>query len=469
MTAYPLPELRTPALVLADLDVPSADGVTVSPLGSTPPAAPDGGWASIALVAADEIALRRAASTLPALGRCRQVAVVLRSAAGPVTLVPRQEWPAVRRLDARWDAADGAVTTVDFAGGPRADAVLLELARSCGLPAVAGGAGLVGAGALGAPLDPVPSQDDVPPTVVLAGPAAPVTTVAAQPPVPAPDGLGEPLDEAVLNPAGYERTWSRPVVDLDGGVEPTAALVASLRDAHGVRLRPGAPPRLVAALALAGVPVADESGHVPADPFLRELGSLLARRAAYDEHSVQAWRARLASVAGVRHASHPSVTVVLTAASDRLGHARRQLDRQRGVELDVVEPGGRVRGDVVLTTDAGGWWGPEVVLDLLRARRWSGAGVVEMPVELAYVEDTDETVRLDVATERSVDRLIAGSLALVDRPLLHLVGRPDRAALAGATTYRTHGLAHVARLTAAPADHVLRTWPGLLRTPLTAG
>lgn len=475
MTAPPLPELRTPALVLADGTLPEVDGATVVELGATVPEPPADGWASVAVVVADETALRRAVSVLPPLGRSRSVSVVLRSAVAPVSLTLRPEWPPLRELDARLDAEGVATTTLTFVAAPAVTDVLLELARACGLPASTGGGGLVGAGVAGTPVDPLSTNDDVPPTVVLPGTVPPETTVTAQPPMTLPDDVGEPLDEALLNPAGFERAWTRPVVDLDPAAQPTpaqptAALVASLRDAAGVRLPPSAPPRLVAGLAMAGVPLVDSSSTVDLDDALaRAEHSIAQRRAAFDQHSTFAWRRRVASRAGVRAAAYPSVTVVLTAAPDRLDHAREQLARQRGVELTVVPPGDPVAGDVVLPTDADGWWGPEVVLDLLRARRWSGAGVVEMPVEVAYDGQADVTVLVDVPTELSVDHLLPGSLVLVDRPLLSLVGAPGLASRAGATTYRTHGLGWVARLSTplpAPPSDVAQQWSGLRLGPL---
>jgi hypothetical protein len=169
------------------------------------------------------------------------------------------------------------------------------------------------------------------------------------------------------------------------------------------------------------------------------------------------------------------VSVVLTGEPAGLDHARAQVARQVGVEAEVVEPGGTPTGDVVLATAADGWWGPEVLRDLLRARRWSGAEVVEMPAEVVHAEAIGTTVRRRLETQAYVagpDRSagVAG-LVLVDRALAGLGDEELRAA--GATTYRTHGLAHVARLrghAGVPAllrrEHVAVQWRGLHLGPL---
>ncbi|MDN4173229.1 hypothetical protein QWY28_09775 [Nocardioides sp. SOB77] len=488
-------DLRTPALVLTDEPdpAPAAEGVTVCGVGTRPPR--DGGWASVTLALADETALRRTVSALPPLGRARSLAVVLRSAVSPVALVPRPEWPALRELDVR--TVDGsAVTRVELAKGVPVADVLVELARATGSGAVAGHGGLVAAPGLGLGLPAVADvvTDDVPASLVTVPPAEPSTILAVDP-VPVPTGAGldvGPLDEAVLGPWGSAAPATRPAVDLDPSWRPTAALVASLRDVEAVRVAWPAPERLVAALALAGVPL-QPLGPVPeasrpllgdaladlldpgAPPVDREVRSVLLARAAHDTHAVPAWRERVGARAGVRVATAPSVSVVLTCGPDGVDQARAQLARQVGVDVEVVEPGATPAGDVVLATDASGWWGPEVLADLLRARRSSGADVVEMPAEVVHVQAIGTTVRRRLATQEyvagpDVSAGLAG-LVLVDRALAGL--GPGEIRASGATTYRTHGLAHVARLRGhehLPAllrrELVVAQWRGLRLGPL---
>ncbi len=486
-------DLRTPALVLTD--DPSAvggrDGVTVCDPASVPQR--DGGWASVSLSLADETALRRVVSALPPLGRARSYAVVLRSAVSPVTLVPRPEWPALAELDVRL-VDGGAVTRVELVKGVPVADVLVALARGTGSPAVAGHGGLVAAPGLDLGLPAVVDvvTDDVPASLV-ATPPAEASTILTVEPVLVPTGTDlevGPLDEAVLNPRGSAVPATRPAVDLDPGWRPTAALVASLRDVEAVRVSWPAPERLVAGLALAGVPLV---GVAPVPPAARErLGDALAdllepgaaalardvrsvvlSRAAQDAHAVPAWRGRVGARAGLRVAGEPTISLVLTGGAD--DRARAQVARQVGVEVEVVEPGAQPTGDVVLETAADGWWGPEVLRDLLRARRWSGAEVVEMPAEVVHAEAIGATVRRRLETQAYVagpDRFPgAAGLVLVDRALAGLGADALRAA--GATTYRTHGLAHVARLRGHAGvgdllrrEHVVAQWRGLHLGPL---
>lgn len=503
-------DLRTPALVLTDDPVPPAprEGVTVCAIDATPPR--EGGWASVTLALADETALRRVASTaaLPPLGRARSVAVVLRSAVSPVALVPRPDWPPLRELDVRL-LDGGALTRVELTKGVPVAEVLVALAQATGSRAVAGSGGLVSAVDLGVPADGTVVTDDVPASIVAAPPAEPSTILTVEPVLPpdpdgAAGGLVGPLDEAVLNPTGSAAPASRAAVDLDPTWEPTAALVASLRDVEAVRVTWPAPAPLVAGLALAGVPLV-ATGALP-DPTRAHLGdaladlldagapaldrdvrSVLLSRAAQDAHAVPAWRTRYAARAGLRAATEPTVSVVLTGGPDvgpdDEAHARAQVARQVGVEVEVVEPGGAPTGDVVLETAADGWWGPEVLRDLLRARRWSGADVVEMPAEVVHAEPIGVTVRRRLATQTYVAGPDTGpdpgtnpgspvpGLVLVDRALAGLDAAGRRAA--GATTYRTHGLAHVARLrhpdgvaALLKREHVVAQWRGLHLGPL---
>jgi hypothetical protein len=223
----------------------------------------------------------------------------------------------------------------------------------------------------------------VPPDVVVARPGDPVPrheVIGRAPTVVSPDDLlPGPLDEGVLNPAGFVQRPERDPVDLvpDGhggvalaGVDPvtgfepgrgaTARHVATLRPHEGVRVRwapePAEQVRLVAGLAMAGVPLV--SGPVPpeaarllgapladaltaeadlTDRLRREEHSVRLRRAALLGHSTLAWRARLAAAAGLRHQLFPTLSVVLaTRRPEQLEFALAQVARQRGVVPELV-------------------------------------------------------------------------------------------------------------------------------------
>jgi hypothetical protein len=68
-----------------------------------------------------------------------------------------------------------------------------------------------------------------------------------------------------------------------------------------VRVPPGADERLVAALAMSGVPlVAAGEEAITEDPTTREEHAMRQSRAATLAHGTAAWRSRLAARAGVR-------------------------------------------------------------------------------------------------------------------------------------------------------------------------
>lgn len=294
------------------------------------------------------------------------------------------------------------------------------------------------------------------------------------------------LDLRVLNPIGFTAAWERGVVDLPPD-PPTAALVASLRDAQGVRVGAGADPRTVAGLAMAGVPLVGPGfAEVDLDdPVAREEHSIELRRAAIDEHGSVDWQ-------------RPVSVLLATRRPEQLEFALAQVARQRGVrslEL-VLAPHGfdvdpaRVRellggaagiearvvpapddavfgdvlqaaaaaadGEVLLKMDDDDWYAPDVVADLLRARAYSGAQLTGMPPELHYVAAVDRTVKRGHPSELYAN-VVAGGTMLVDRSALREVGGfrsvrkyVDRQLLtaiiaAGGEVYRTHGLGYVLR------------------------
>ncbi|MCW2814756.1 MAG: glycosyl transferase, family 2, partial [Nocardioides sp.] len=365
-----------------------------------------------------------------------------------------------------------------------------------------------------------------PPDVVVDPPTPPVVSepTGRAPAVVSSADLPEAVDDAVYRPVDFRRDWTRGVVDLDPATRLSPSLVSDLRDAQGVRLAPGHDARLAQGLAMSGVPLlgADLPDWLPTGPddevslddaLRREELSVRQRRAALTRCSVLAVRADIAATARVRAATHPTVSVLLpTRRPDQLDHALAQVARQRhalpGAEVELVlaahgftpdpdlvaaasEMGGlsttivtattdtsfgdvlrratdAAQGDVVLKMDDDDFYGPDVVTDLLLARRYSGADVVGMPAELVYLEQAHTTVRRRGPSE-DFGAVVAGGAMLLDRTLLRELGgwRPaprfvdahvlDQVRRVGGSVYRTHGLGYLLRRSA--TGH---TWdPGL--------
>lgn len=410
MTAPPEHPLRSllartggPALVLHDpatehaVDGLGGDEVEVQQVGGPIPGAPRR-WQAVVLVATDGLSLRRCLSVLPPLGRTRLVGWWLVDDAAPVLVVPRPEWPAVTAQHGRTLHSGGALTTLRTEVPVGAGDVLGQVTRTLAL-AAAGQHGVVVATTSGDPLlappaDPgllvVPASDDaaapdrkVPPDVVLtadasAGPIPEHDIIARSPVVvSAPDLLAGPLDEGLLNPAGFRRHPVRGEVSLAAGREGdlrlvgdgfeghlsrgevTPATVAALRDVVGVRVDWGeaVPPaqlRAVAALAMAGVPLVSDGAPAesrlgpglaaaltgPADlthPLRREERSVLLRRAALLEYSTLAWRERLAAAAGIGFRRFPTCSAVIALGDpEQLDLALAQMNRQRGADLELI-------------------------------------------------------------------------------------------------------------------------------------
>ncbi len=234
------------------------------------------------------------------------------------------------------------------------------------------------------------------------------------------------------------------------------------------------------------------------DPLTREEASVRLRRAAMEHWGTLAWRDRLGERVDVRTTGLPTTSVLLaTRRPDLLAFALTQVAKQRrhgglelvlaahgftpdpaaleesGLAITTVEaPAGAVfgevlnralaaaSGDVVLKMDDDDWYGPDVVRDLLDARRWSGAELVGMPAEMVYLEPVDLTIRRKGPTE-SYGSAVAGGTMMLDRVLLRELGgfRPlprsvDAALLpsvrrVGGRVYRTQGLGYLLRRTAA--------------------
>ena len=519
----------------------------------------DGRWGTVVLLAPDRDALQRMVATLPRVRAARNFAIYLQYAHEAVPLAPRPDWERLTHVSTRRDE-DQFVDLARFATWMNPKQVFSEFARQAVRRTVTPHQGVrvgVHGGALAPPgevhavrldaLDAASDEDrDVPPDVVVTDqvPAptllehhvtgrAPVVLDASSGPL----AIGA-LDERILNPHGFDRLAAERCGELvvrgravlvragdreirsSGRRGATEEMVRALRPHRG--LSPAWPTdndpgfaRTVAGLAMAGVPLVTEAvpdwargllgERVSAalvapvnleDELAREEHSVVLRRAALTEFSMPGWRARVATIAGLRPPAVPTVSVVLaTKRPDQVGHALAQVRRQRGVDLELVlaphgfevDPGrvaelagDRVHtvvlpcdadmlfgdvlaaaaaaagGDLVLKMDDDDWYGPDVVTDLVLAKGYSGADLVGMPAEYLYLVPLDVTVRRNDESEEA-GRFVAGGTMMLDRALLRGLGnfRPVRrfvdASLlsdllaAGGTVYRTQGLGYVFR------------------------
>jgi hypothetical protein len=458
--------------------------------------------------------------------RSAVVGIFLSAGEGPVTLVPRPEWPALQGIRAR--GVDGGwLTVLRFERPVSVSRVVAELGRQAVWPDLVGNRGVWVAGL------------DSPPDGVLLDVTSPPQTGVA------------PYDERVVNPIGFDPLADGPVValsslDLADGV--TAGLVASLRSAAAVQVswEVTDAPGVVAGLALAGVPLlasdvpaglfdADFAAALTAsvdlsDALAREEHSIVQRRLAFDRFSTLAARRALSDETDVPVAAQAAVSIVLaTRRPEQVEFALRQVAKQRGVEsLELVlaphgfsPDGGLVRGllpphvavqvlpqpesvafgdvldaacraaggDVLLKMDDDDWYGPDVVADLLRARAYSGAELVGMAAELHYLSGEDLTVKRGHPVECYAS-FVAGGTMMVERALLREVGgfRSVRkfvdaqllasVTAAGAAIFRTQSLGYLLRRN--PTGHtwdadlaylldpsrVQRTWSGFVPSRL---
>jgi hypothetical protein len=310
--------------------------VVIGPDGDVVP----GKYERVAVTVRDRGELR--ALRVPRGVRTAALAVWLDEGVAALSLTPRPEWPALQLIRSR--AVDGGwLTVLRFETAVPVHRVVAELGRQAVWPDHAGQRGVV--------------LDEDATDKVAADPVA-VTD-------PDPVLAVGPLDERVLNPSGFRRDVTLPVLDLsdlDWGRGPTEALVRGVRDAAGVLAElPQADPlraaRLMAGLAMAGVPLTapevhpDVAAHLGpdvtavvtadvdlADAQAREEHSVVLRRAALTTYSTGAWRRRLGELAGVRVAHQPTVSVVMaTRRPDLIEHALGQVARQRGVDrLELV-------------------------------------------------------------------------------------------------------------------------------------
>ena len=327
---------RRPALVVTDLPVEVDDpDVVVRPVHA---ALDDERFPTTVLVVDTVETLRATVSVLGGpggLARSRFVGVVVAEATSPLLLRAHPSWVSAVDVDARL-VGPAAVTTVEFETRLDVVPVLVALARAAALPVTSGPGGVWLGGTIAPAVDPVfvsvyAADAECPPDVVTGTPGPyDESPVIGRAPL-AVVHPGEPYDEAVYNPRGFRRDWTRAMVSLAPDTDLTPALIAGLRDAQGVHLPAAADERLVIGLAMSGVPTEQHD-----DPAARERASVRSRRAALLTYATFAWRSRLGNDAAVRH--------------------------------DLFA------GDVTVTTDE-----PHEVTDLLLARRYSGADLVVLP------------------------------------------------------------------------------------------
>jgi hypothetical protein len=432
--------------------------------------------------------------------RTTALAVWLDEGSAALSLTPRPEWPALQLIRSR-AVDDGWLLVLRFASSVPVHRVVTELGRQAVWPDHAGQRGVV--------IDVEATEKVAADPLRVTDPDPMLELGPFDERVLNPTGFERDVHGAVVD-----------LSELDWGRGPTESLVRGLRGRLGVHADlPQASPllaaRVMAGLAMAGIPLSADrvAGRVAAhlgpevtaaitaavdldDPQAREEHSVVLRRAALSAYSSFAWRRRLADLAGVRGTAQPSVSVVMaTRRPELLDHALAQVARQRGVrrlELvlaphgfdpdparlagsgldirlapqpedvvfgDVLDAAAAVaEGDVVLKMDDDDWYAPDVVVDLLLARAYSGAELVGMPDDVYFLEPTDETVRLGQPSE-VYRQFVAGGTLMVDRGLLHEVGgfrsvrRHVDAELiaavraAGGATYRAHGLGYMLRRT----------------------
>ncbi|WP_232677276.1 hypothetical protein [Nocardioides sp. R-C-SC26] len=538
---------RFPALVVTDrrvddvraenADRPAAD-VVVVPLGD---ARPDVQVRTVVLDVAD-VAVLRSAAAGRAMGSARHLRCVVRSASQALTPRLHPMWGAAVSLECSLD--DGAATTTLELGERRP---VLEVWRALAAPLGAIGPEGLRVLPAGVPYDAdakVPPDligPPVPGSVGSDGEAAPAEShVLARRPVVLDVGAIEPfapIDEAVFNPVGFPRAASEPEIDLPAEAVLTPEWAARLRRHVAVRVPASmADTRLAAGLAMSGVPLVapDDAAQMLADPLRREEHSVLLRRGALMEHSTFAARRRVAARAGVRDTGWPSVSLLLaTRRPEQLAFALPQLARQRtpdggrceivvaahgfapdAAEVATLTDGAPVvvvtvapeavlgevlqaaaeasSGDVVMKVDDDDWYGPDVVTDLVLARRYAHADLVGMPAEFVYLEGRDLTLRR-IGPSENHGRQAAGGTLMLSRTLLRELGgfRPlgigedarllDAVVRTGGVVYRTQGLGYVLRRRASghtwdPGDdYFLRPetltaqWPGFAPSALVTG
>ncbi|MDQ3657321.1 MAG: glycosyltransferase family 2 protein, partial [Chloroflexota bacterium] len=322
-----------------------------------------------------------------------------------------------------------------------------------------------------------------------------------------PHSLGF-LDENVINPIGFRRTSTTGMATLcpdrhrpqnvtlqsensELTVDTLRGIAGNdltfLRTVQGVSVDwtggygPQAYCRLVASLAMAGVPL--QASHPPGwarqllsgpladalavaadldDPLAREEKSIELRRAALSSHASRSVKRKLAQRMGAQTSNPGSVSIILcTRRPDRLEFALRQILRQRQADIELIVAthgfeieaaridslrgsvdvpltflsagedvcfgdvlnlaAQRTSGDVLLKMDDDDWYGPDFVRDLQLARIYSSADVVGCPSEFTFIEQLWATIRTQYETEQ-FRTFIAGGTIAIDRSVFQEVG-----------------------------------------------
>jgi len=317
-----------------------------------------------------------------------------------------------------------------------------------------------------------------------------------------------PIDEHSINPMGFRFQPARGAAELvhgpagwsirlDGSeliaIHPTGTVtdadIYRLRDLRSVSLTPPSARfrtawvRIVAGLAMAGVPVvAEHHADLPtalgedlvqllvktseldlADSMTREEHSIRLRRLAARQHSTrERWR-RLAHEQSIPVLPAPKVSVLLcTKRADYVGFALQQIDRQRHAHLEVVltlhgvsvkdplvqqaisdfkrpltpvevssdvsfggtlnQGAAHAQGDYLLKWDDDDWYGPEFVADLLMAMNYSQADLVGCLHQFVYLEQLNVTIRRPGGESELWSRHVSGGTLLMSRNVLQSVG-----------------------------------------------
>jgi hypothetical protein len=233
----------------------------------------------------------------------------------------------------------------------------------------------------------------------------------------------------------------------------------------------------------------------PGDPIARETASVRQRRAALHAHGLTARRQHLLRRAGHPVASRCVSALLMTRRPRNVAFALAQIERQKGVQVEVVlvlhgvgadhpavhvalkhtdldvnvlEVSGQVpfglgldtglracRGDVVAKWDDDDWYGPHHLADAVLALDYSGADAVGCRPRFVHLDDERTTVVRSLPSERFVEHVTGGSAAyridsireLGFRPVPRLVDLTlsRRLLQHGGRIYATHGLGYCIR------------------------
>ncbi len=143
-----------------------------------------------------------------------------------------------------------------------------------------------------------------------------------------------------------------------------------------------------------------------------------------------------------------------------------------GAALDAARR--RAEGDVILKWDDDDLYSSMHVVDMLRARRYSGASLVGKACDFVYFADQDVTIRRHQADREAWSPTLSGNTLMIDRTVLDEVGGWANTSLGedaelisrvrryGCNTYRTVGYGMIAIRNAESGCH---TWQISSDTP----